>query len=444
MTATEPLPAVVQPAAEASFALVGAGPIGLCVARALAQRGIPYVQFETANEVGGNWRDGVYETAHIISSRKTTEFSDYPMPASYPDFPSAAQMLAYLRDYARHYDLEQNIVFGTTVTGAAPVVRDGAERWELTFADGERRVYKGVIACVGHHWDRRWPSYPGTFSGELIHSKDYKSPEQLRGKRVLTIGGGNSACDIASEAARVGASSHLSNRRGYWFLPKTMFGVPVVELVKPWMPLWLQRIFLRAVLAVTVGDYGRYGLQRPDHAIFEHHPTLNSELLHYIKHGRITPHPDIVRYDGDEVEFADGTRERFDLIVAATGFHQTIPFLSRELVPVEGPIVKLYGSMMSDRYRNLYVFGWAQARYGFGPIVSPGADLLAEVILAQARMRFPIGAVLKKMGAKLPSTHLVDPHGAIRQIERARKRLPMLVKMEKVVMRNQPEPAATA
>jgi hypothetical protein len=427
---------------EDSFALVGAGPIGLCVARSLSQHGIPYVQFESADAVGGNWRDGVYETAHIISSRKTTEFTDYPMPAAYPDFPSAAQMLGYLQDYARHYDLEKDIVFGATVTQARPVVQDGTERWELTFADGRRQTFKGVISCIGHHWDRRWPAYPGTFAGELIHSKDYKSPEQLRGKRVLTIGGGNSACDIASEAARVAVSSHISNRRGYWYLPKTMFGVPVVELVRPWTPLWLQRIFLRAVLAISIGDYRRYGLQRPDHAIFEHHPTLNSELLHYIKHGRIAPQPDVARYDGEFVEFVDGTRERFDLIVAATGYNQTLPFLSPDLVPVEGPIVKLYGSMMSDRFRNLYVFGWAQARYGFGPIVSPGADLLAEVILTQAGMRHPIGAVMKKMGAKPPTTHLVDPHGAIRAIRRARKGLPMLVKMERVVMRNEPEPAA--
>lgn len=424
--------------------MVGAGPIGLCVARALAQHAIPYAQFDAGGGVGGNWRDGVYETAHIISSRKTTEFTDYPMPADYPDFPSAAQMLAYLQDYARHYDLEPRIAFGTTVANARPVVADGVERWELTFADGARRTYRGVIACVGHHWDRRWPAYPGTFAGELIHSKDYKTPEQLRGKRVLTIGGGNSACDIASEAARVAASSHLSNRRGYWFLPKTLYGVPLVELVRPWMPLWLQRAFLRATLAVAIGDYRRYGLQRPDHAIFEHHPTLNSELLHYLKHGRITPHPDVARYDGEFVEFVDGVRERFDLIVAATGFHQTIPFLAPDLVPIDGPIVKLYGSMMSDRFRNLYVFGWAQARYGFGPLVSPGADLLADVILAQARMRHPIGAVLKKMGAKLPHTHLVDPHVAMRAIKRAHKRLPLLVKMEKYVMRKAPAPAAAA
>ncbi len=202
------------------------------------------------------------------------------------------------------------------------------------------------------------------------------------------------------------------------------------------MPLWLQRLFLRTMLAVAVGDYRRYGLPAPDHAIFEHHPTINSELLHYVKHGRITPHPDVARFDGDAVEFVDGARERFDVVIAATGFHQSIPFLSRDLVPIEGPIVKLYGSMMSERYRNLYVFGWAQARYGFGPIVSPGADLLADIILAQRRMRYPMGAVLKQIGVKLPTTHLVDPHVAMRQIRRSRKRLPSLVKMEKLIMRN--------
>lgn len=414
---------------EDCFAVIGAGPIGLTVARALAQHGIPYIQFDAAESVGGNWRDGVYETAHIISSRRTTEFPDYPMPADYPDFPSAAQMLAYLEDYARHYALEPRIEFKTSVRDARPLALDGTERWEVTFEGGERRVFKGVISCIGHHWDRRWPSYSGTFTGAMMHSKDYKSPEQLRDRRVLIIGGGNSACDIASEAARVATVSHFSNRRGYWFLPKTIFGIPLVELVQPWMPLWLQRVFLRSVLAVAIGDYRRYGLQKPDHAIFDHHPTVNSELLHYIKHGRIVPHPDVRRFDGDVVEFVDGRRDRFDLVICATGFHQTIPFLGADLVEIEGPIVKLIGSMMSERFRNLYVFGWEQARYGFGPLVSPGADFLAEIILAQQKLRYPIGAVLKKLGVGPRKTHLVDPHAAIRTIRRARRLLPWIVRV---------------
>src|SRR5713226_4123285 len=234
------------------MALIGAGPVGLGMARAMLQHGIEYEQFDADQDLGGNWLHGVYSTAHIISSRKTTEYADYPMPADYPDFPSAQQMVDYLRDYAEHFKLRPHIQFRTKVLMCLPL-EDG--RWELELAGGGKRIYKGVVVCNGHHWDRRFASYPGTFSGEIIHSKDYKDPEQLRGKRVLVIGGGNSACDLASEAARVGRSCAISLRRGYWFLPKTVFGTPLAELARSWFPTFLQRPFIRLLLLVSIGRY---------------------------------------------------------------------------------------------------------------------------------------------------------------------------------------------
>jgi hypothetical protein len=410
------------------MALIGAGPVGLCVAKALKTHKIEYEQLEADGDVGGNWYHGVYSTAHIISSRKTTEYADYPMPVFYPDFPSAEQMLDYLRDYADHFELRERIQFNTKVLMALPLA-DG--RWELQLLGGERRVYKGVIVCNGHHWDKKFPSYPGIFTGAILHSKDYKSPFQLIGKRVLVIGGGNSACDVASEAARVGDSCSLSLRRGYWFLPKTMLGVPSVELIKPWAPVWMQRLLLRFALRLIVGRYEDYGLPKPDHKIFEAHPTINSELLHYIRHGRIEPRPDVARYDGNVVHFTDGTNDEFDLIVCGTGFHVSFPFLPGGLVPTRGGIADLYGGMFLADCKNLYIVGTAQLRYGFGPVVTPGADLLARLILAQEQMELPIGLVLKESGAKLPTTHLVDPHAAIRGIHRAKRMLPVLLWKEK-------------
>ena len=149
---------------------------------------------------------------------------------------------------------------------------------------------------------------------------------------VLVVGGGNSGCDLASEAARVSRSAHISMRRGYWFMPKTMFGVPTVEAIRPWMPGWLQRLVLRFCISVIVGDYQKYGLQKPAHKIFEAHPSVNSDLLSHFRHGRLTAHPDVKRLDGHEVEFADGRRGSFDLIVYATGHHVSFPFepLSRD------------------------------------------------------------------------------------------------------------------
>src|ERR1700740_197317 len=113
------------------MAVIGAGPVGLGVARALKAHGIAYDQFEADDDVGGNWYHGVYRTAHIISSRKTTEFSEYPMPADYPDFPSRQQMVDYLRDYARQFQLTPHIQFNTKVVMALPLPEG---RWELELA----------------------------------------------------------------------------------------------------------------------------------------------------------------------------------------------------------------------------------------------------------------------------------------------------------------------
>ncbi|MEM9488858.1 MAG: NAD(P)-binding domain-containing protein, partial [Myxococcota bacterium] len=264
-------------------AVIGAGFCGLGVAAALKRNGIAYDQFEADDDIGGNWYHGVYENVHIISSRKTTQYSDWPMPEDWPDFPSAKQMLTYLRGYADHWQLRPSIEFETRVEHVRPVAGD---RWELRLSSGETRIYGGVVVCNGHHWDRRMPEYPGHFSGQIIHSKDYKKPDILRGKRVLVIGGGNSACDIAVEAARFADSSHISMRRGYWFMPKIMFGVPTVELLKPWMNIHMQRAFIKGILRTIVGPYENYGLEHPDHKIFERHPTINTELLHFLRHGR--------------------------------------------------------------------------------------------------------------------------------------------------------------
>lgn len=399
------------------IAVIGAGPVGISVARALKAKGIAYDQLEAGSALGGNWRHGVYETAHIISSKKTTEFPDYPMPADYPDFPSAAQMLKYLEDYAQHYGLGENMQFDSEVTSVAPVENN---LWEVGIG-GEKRIYEGVVICNGHHWDPRWPKYPGAFTGEMIHSKDYKNPDQLKGKRVLVIGGGNSACDIVSEAARVSESSHLSLRRGYWFLPKSFYGRPTAEMLTTWMPVWMQRIHLQTLIKIVVGDYRDYGLMKPDHKLFEHHPTINTELLHYLKHGRIKAHPDIKKFDGRVVEFVDGKRETFDLIICGTGFYVSIPFLAPNVVTVRGPVVEAHWEMVAPHHRQLYVFGWGQARYGFGPLLTPASDLLADLILMQRQLSHPLGEILTKMRQPLPKTHLLDPMEALRRIKKVRR-----------------------
>jgi hypothetical protein len=394
--------------------VIGAGFIGLGIAQALKAAGIPYDQVDQSDRIGGNWYHGVYKTAHIISSRKITQFSHFPMPADYPDFPSARQVLDYLNAFAEHFDLLRSIELNRTVTWVEPVAQN---RWQVSFADGTQRIYKGVIICNGHHWCKRFPQFEGDFQGEILHSKDYQQPEQLYGKKVLVIGGGNSACDIAAEAARVGEKCVLSWRESVWLIPKTFAGVPVPDLIAWWMPEWFQRLTAYAIIRLTFGRHEDYGLSKPKYRIFEKHPTLNNEVPYYIKHGRILPKPAVRRLDGWEVEFVDGTRERFDSIVCGTGYYVAYPFLPQQLQRIQGAVVKCYGGSFLDDYKGLTFVGWGQARGGVGSLISAYGPLFARCLKLQDEIDVPIGLVFKQIGQKLPTTHLSDPQQILRQLK---------------------------
>jgi hypothetical protein len=319
--------------------------------------------------------------------------------------------------------------------------------WDVTLASGGTRTYKGLVVSNGHDWSRRFPHYPGAFAGEYIHSKDYKRPEQLAGRRVLVIGAGNSASDIASEAARVGLSSDVSMRRGYWFVPKILFGRPFHEAFPLATPIWLHRLLLRIVLKVAVGDYRRYGLQRPEHKLFTSVPTVSSELLHYLRHGRITPRPDVARFDGQRVEFVDGSAASYDLIVCATGFNLEFPFLPKELIPVRDGVAPLYGGVVPRDSRHLYITSAIHPIYGFGPVISVGGDLLATLIPLQDRIELPLGRVLQACGRKPVATHLLHPAAALRELRWARRLLPVIVpfvdrRLRRTIARQTPASAA--
>jgi hypothetical protein len=332
--------------------VIGAGPVGLGMADALRQAGIAYDHVEAdPTGLGGNWRHGVYGSVHVVSSKRSTAYADFPMPDDYPDFPSAAQMLAYLESYAEARGLKERIELGRRVEMATPLPDDS---WEVRFADGEVRIYKGVVVCNGHHWAKRMPELPGGFSGEIIHSKDYREPAQLAGRRVLVIGGGNSGCDVASEAARVGARCDWSLRGGAWFLPKSAFGRPLTDLSIWKLPIPVQRLVLKALVRLLIGDYRGYGLPRPDHKIFERHPTFGTEALGYIRQGRIQPRPAIQACDGEQITFVDGSSGRYDLVVAATGFDLTFPFLPEGVVAIRDNTAQIYGGAFPPGVKNLY------------------------------------------------------------------------------------------
>jgi hypothetical protein len=367
--------------------VIGAGPAGLAAARALRARGLDYDQVERSSDVGGLWDinapgSPMYESAHFISSKTLSGFPGFPMPDDLPDYPSHRQVLAYLRAFADAYRLRERMYFGVEVTRLSQG-DDGT--WTVRRSDGGSARYRGVLCCSGAQWTPNRPPVPGSFSGQVMHSSEYRDLSQVRGQRVLVVGGGNSGCDIVVDAGRVAARAVISMRRGYWIIPKHIFGMPADVFAEggPTLPAWVQQKVFGAVLRLLFGSPEKLGLQRPDHKLFETHPLLNSSLPLSIQHGDVTARPGIATTAGPTVTFTDGTSEDFDLMILATGYRHSAPYAPGYFG--DGPHPDLYLTSFSRQYPGLFGVSFIETNSGAYRHFDAAGQMIASYLDDQDR-----------------------------------------------------------
>lgn len=347
------------------YAVIGAGPSGLAAARALQQQGIVVEGYEASAGVGGLWdidnpRSTMYSSAHLISSRTTTQFREFPM-ASDVDYPGHRVLKSYFDAYADEFGLRGLFRFHTKVTQLDRLT-DPDGSWMLHAEGAPARRYDGVILANGTLATPNAPSFPGSFSGEIMHTSGYKRPEQLDGRRVLIIGAGNSGCDIAVDAVHHAASVDMSVRRGYYFVPRYVFGRPsdTLNQGRP-LPARLKQLIDTRVLRAFTGDPVRFGFPKPDYRIYESHPIVNTMILNHLGQGDLRIRPDIERFDGDTVHFRDGSSGEYDLILLATGYSLDYPFVAREHLHWEGASPRLFLNIFPPSFNGLYVVGMIEA-----------------------------------------------------------------------------------
>lgn len=352
--------------------IIGAGCSGFTTAKRLQDVGIDFDCFEMSDDIGGNWyyrnpngRSACYQSLHIDTSKWRLAFEDYPVPAAWPDFPSHAQLLQYFRDYVDHFGLRERITFNTEVTRAE---RRAGGGWDVTLSTGETRPYDVLFVCNGHHWDPKIPDYPGTFDGPHFHAHDYRTPYDpvdLRGKRVVVVGMGNSAMDIASELSQrhVAAKLWVAARRGVWVLPKMVAGRPLDKSSMPaWMPRKLGKALARRAVRKMVGNMENYGLPKPDHEPLDAHPSVSGEFLTRASCGDVAFKPNIKALEGSHVRFEDDSVEPVDAIVYATGYRISFPFFTDPaLRPDADNRFPLFKRMMVPGIDDLFFMGLAQA-----------------------------------------------------------------------------------
>ena len=396
--------------------------------------------------IGGNWRyendngtSSAYKSLHINSARRLMSYKAFPMPDDYPDYPSHWQVAQYFDDYAERFGLTEKITFRTEVVSAEPS-EDG---WEITVEgpDGRRtESYRAVIVANGHHWKPRWPepSFSGTeqYEGEQMHVHHYREPDVLEGRRVLVLGIGNSAVDVAVESSRIAEKTFLAMRRGAYVLPKFLGGTPIDEAAPPIasrLPLPVQRFFFNRMLKTAVGEMTDYGLPKPDHKLLEAHPTVSSELLPRIGHGDIAVKPNIDRFSGGRtVRFADGSEEQIDLVIYCTGYQISFPFLDESVFAARDNRMPLYKRAVSAESPGLYFAGFIQPLGPIMPIAEAQAEWLADLLTGKAVLP-PAGEMQKEIAdyerwlhqrfvSSKRHTIEVDFHPYLRAIGRERRR----------------------
>jgi dimethylaniline monooxygenase (N-oxide forming) len=355
------------------------------------------------------------------------------MPRSYPDYPHHTQIAAYFDAYVDHFGFRDRIRFETTVASAR---RGDDGVWELALADGTVERFDALLVANGHHWDPRWPEpmFPGhdTFSGTQIHAHDYRDSDLFAGKRALILGMGNSAMDIAVEASYVAERTFLAARRGAWILPKYMFGRPTDQMPNdPRLPVKLRMKVFEALIRLHVGRPEQYGLPKPDHPFGAAHPTVSGRIVDRLQHGTITPKPNIARLDGDEVEFADGSRERVDVVVYCTGYRISFPFFDEVFISAPDNRIELFRRVFHPDVPNVFFVALVQPLGATMPIAERQGQWIADhlrgeyLLPGRAAMlrdiRAENDAMRRRYVASKRHTIQIDFDDYLRDLERERR-----------------------
>jgi len=389
-------------------AIIGAGPSGITALKNLIDAGLEVSLFDRNEEVGGNWiysekegHSSVFETTHIISSKTLSQYEDFTFDdfdSTVSDYPSHDELRRYFQAYAEQFDLYKYIQFNTLVVDCQRLSDD---LWEVEIEqNGQRQIlqFTDLVVCNGHHWQPRYPKFDGDFTGEFLHSHQFKKATPFADKRVLVIGGGNSACDVAVETSRVSAKTSISWRRGYRIIPKFIFGMPsdVFGSRNLWIPFKIRNWLNDKLINLMVGSNKLYGLQEPKTKFGQTHPTINDELLYKIRHGKVHPKVNIARYEGKTVYFVDGTKEEFDVIIACTGYVLAHPFFDKIFIDYSEGAVPLHLKMLHPQYNNLYFVGMFQPLGCIWPLAELQSKIVARELVGKWKRPENIAALCQK------------------------------------------------
>ena len=372
--------------------VIGAGPAGLAAAGALRHHGIGAVVLER-DSIGASWRRH-YERLHLHTVRWLSHLPGYKMPKRYGKWVARDDVVEYLEDYARFHNLD--VRTGVEVEG---LERDGDE-WRVRTSDGDFSASRVVVA-TGYNKEQKLPDWPGlgSFTGDLIHSGNYRNPEPYVGKTVLVVGTGNSGAEICVDLVEGGAAHVLmSVRRSPTVLLRESNGLPGQALgvmLRPLPAPVMDRLW-PVLQRTVVGDLTKYGLPEPAPNAYTRFleedvtPILDVGWVDLLKQGKVEIVAAVEGFDGDDVLLADGTRVQPDAVIAGTGFKRGLEPLLGGLAVLESqrgrPVV--HGPATHPDAPGLHFIGYTNPVSGmFREIAIDARRIAKEIAKAHAAAR---------------------------------------------------------
>ena len=302
------------------------------------------------------------------------------MPDAWPAFPSHREMGQYLQDFATQLGLLGSVRLRHRVVSA-----------EASPAGGWRVFARGPAGCVavdasalvvanGHNNRPHLPPLLEGFAGDQSHSSAYTAPDALSERRVLVVGAGASAMDIAVDASFHARAASIAVRRGVWVLPKHVLGKPVDAAgggLLDRLPWRARQAISERLLRVVIPQPASFGLPAPERGLLQESPAISDLLLSRIAHGRLDVRPAPAGADGSTVLFADGSRADFDSIYWCTGYRAEMPFLSTAVVGEDPEQLALYQRIFHLDRPGLYFINHLRSSGAAAPVLEAQSALVA-------------------------------------------------------------------
>ncbi len=375
---------------KSTVVIVGAGASGLSAAGALERLGIKSVILEEDEQLGGTWARR-YDRLHLHTVRGFSGLAHFPIPSRYPRYLSREEFVAYLGEYAHHFDVQ-------VVTGC-PVHKIRQEpgtpsSWVATTDRGDWHC-RVIIIATGQYRIPIMPLWDGraTYQGDLTHSSSYRSASPYVGKRVLVVGAGNSGTEIATDLAENGAAFvALAIRTPPPIVPRDPFGMPVQRtgIMLSFLPSAVADRLGRLTARIVLGDLTRLGLRTPKWFPFSSRrvPVIDVGFVSALKRRLVQIRPALVRLTATEAVFEDGSAEPFDAIIAATGFSTGLNDLleTKDVLDNSGEPADLSGDPTSRP--GIFFMGYTHSLRGH----------LFEANLASRRLARNVDRYLKSTG----------------------------------------------